>query len=103
MLDLAKALYYMEDFKLFKKVQLNKYRKNSKRNISNSPELDMVVDLIKEYWCDLLSSGYLNNKSIDEKKKIYQSVEIIFPYYKIPSKWTDGITYVNFGSYWLIN
>ena len=100
MLDLTKSLYYMEDFKLFKKVQLNKYKQNShNKSISNSPELDMVIDLIKDYWCDLLSTGYLNNKSTDEKRKIYHSIEIIFPYSKIPAKWTDGITYVNFASY----
>lgn len=100
MLDLTKALYYMEDYKKFKKVQLHKYSTEKKNNVySESPELDMVIDLIKEYWCDLLSTGFLNDKSFSEKEKIYYSIEIIFPYSQIPNQWSDGITYVDFTSY----
>jgi len=59
----------------------------------------MITDLIKDYWCDLLATGYLNKKTKSEKKKIFYSVEIIFPYTHIPERWSDGITYVDFGSY----
>lgn len=101
MLDnISESIYFMEDFVLFKNVQINKYcnEKDSKMSFK-SPEWDMVSDLIKDYWCDLLATGYLNKKSSNEKEKIFYSVEIIFPYSNIPEHWIDSITYVDFASY----
>jgi len=90
----------MEDFSIFKEVQINKYLSEKKNNKKvSSPELDMIIDLIKDYWCDLLATGYINNKDTKEKEDIFKSIEIIFPYSDIPSSWSDGITYVDFHSF----
>ena len=98
--QLSKAIYYMDDFKRFKKIQVSKYV-SSKKGIlkKQTPEWDIINDLIQECWCDLLSSGFLNSKSDDEKSYIFDSVTIIFPYTEIPDQWTDGITYVDFASF----
>ena len=98
--QLSEAIYYMDDFKRFKRIQVNKYV-SSKRGVlkNQTPEWEMINDLIQECWCDLLSSGFLNSKSDDEKNSIFDSVTIIFPYLEIPSQWTDGITYVDFASF----
>lgn len=97
----CKAIYYMNDFYSFKKIQIKKYCKAKKNNSlkPSSPEFDMITDLIKDYWCDLLSTGYLNSKSESEKEEIYKSVTIYFPYSTIPEEWLDGIIYTDFASF----
>lgn len=98
--NLAKAIFYMEDFALFREVQIDKYLSEKNKCIKkNSPEWDMVNDLIEDYWCELLATGYINNKNSREKEIIFGSINIIFPYTEIPSSWMDGITYVDFTSY----
>ncbi len=98
--NLCNAVYVLEDYNLFQKVQIAKYISNKNTPLSkDSPEWDMVVELIKDYWCDLLASGYINNKNKKEKELIFQSVEIIFPYITIPVAWLDGVTYVDFKSF----
>ncbi|MBN2619338.1 MAG: hypothetical protein JXR64_13585, partial [Spirochaetales bacterium] len=101
MIDTIKnSIYLMDDFITFKNIQIEKYNKENRYNITeNSPEWDVVIELIKEYWCDLLSSGYINKKNCLQKKQIFSSVEIVFPYLHIPSRWLDGITYVDFRSF----
>lgn len=98
--DITSAIFFMEDFISFKQIQIEKYCKNKNGSVKpKSPELDVVVELIKEYWCDLLASGYLNHKSKSEKKHIYSSITIIFPYINIPSTWLDGVDYIDFASF----
>lgn len=98
--NLSEAIYFMKDFLFFKEIQLNKYKSGKRQNLMpGTPEWDVVVDIIQEYWCDLLATGYLNNKNINEKKKIFDSVTIIFPYTQIPTQWMDGIDYVDFASF----
>ena len=101
MLDnLADAIFYMDDYNTFKDIQIKKYANNKKYSVKkDSPEWDMIVELIKEYWCDLLATGYINNKNKKEKENIFKSLEIIFPYTSIPVSWIDGITYVDFSSF----
>lgn len=99
---LSKAIYFMDDFALFKEVQIDKYTTERKSKLNpESPEFDMIMDLIKDYWCDLLATGYINNKNRKEKESIFSSINIIFPYAAVPSQWSDGITYVDFASYFL--
>lgn len=92
------AIYFMKDFKSFRSVQLTKYCSSRKSGVKGA-ELDMVNDLIKDYWCDLLASGHLNDKTREEKWAIFNSITIVFPYTKIPEEWKDGVTYVDFRSY----
>lgn len=98
--NLSKAIFYLEDFSTFKEVQMNKYISEKQSTVKkDSPEWDMVTDLIKDYWCELLATGYINNKDSEEKEIIFGSINIIFPYDSIPNTWTDGITYVDFISF----
>ncbi|MGL1894363.1 MAG: hypothetical protein OCD02_22215 [Spirochaetaceae bacterium] len=90
----------MEDFKIFKTVQIKKYCTEKKCKIkTKTPEWDMINDLIIDYWSDLIATGYINNKTEQEKVHIFSSLTIIFPYTTIPSTWLDGIDYVDFKSY----
>lgn len=96
-----KSIYYMNDFNSFKNIQIKKYceKKRSSNNRLSSPEMDMIIDVIKDYWCDLLATGYLNSKSELEKEEIFDSVTIIFPYTSIPEEWIDGVIHVDFKSF----
>ncbi len=97
--NLSEAIFIMNDFRVFEKIQLSKYS-NEKRGIVkvDTPEWQMINDLIKDYWCDLLATGYLNNKDNIEKNNIFSSVDIVFPYIEIPKSWSGNITYVDFRS-----
>lgn len=97
---LTEAIYRMEDFISFKNIQLEKYNQSRTNPVKEEgPEWDVVYDLIKEYWCDLLSTGYLNSVECEDKSRVFHNVEIIFPYLEIPEQWMDGIIYIDFTSY----
>lgn len=97
---LSRAIFFMDDFELFKNTQLKKYFSEKQSPVKkDSPEWDMISDIIEDYWCDLLASGYINNKNEQEKLKIFNSVTIVFPFLHIPISWLDGIDYVDFSSF----
>lgn len=96
---LYESLYLMEDFRIFKEIQIEKYLKEKRvSKITRGPEFDMIVDLVKDYWLDLLATGYLNKKRPEEKKKIYYDVTIVFPFGHIPEEWSDGVIHIDFAS-----
>ncbi len=70
-----------DDKSYFFLIQLSTYlgQKNSGK-IESDAEKDMILDLIKIYWEQVLDSGILYGQSKAEKMIIFKDIEIDFPY-----------------------
>ncbi len=87
----------LDDWKAFASVQLARYLlSKNKRTFSTLAEQDMVVDLIRDYWGNLVKSGVLAGKSCDEKRTIFVSTRIIFPTVLLSEPPTQSVIAVNF-------
>ena len=86
----------LDDWNAFYAIQLKKYLESKRsRKIGSQGEKDMIWDLIFEYWQGIQHSEVLNGKSCSEKIELFESVEIIFPFFSIPSG-KSGVIHVDF-------
>jgi tetratricopeptide (TPR) repeat protein len=87
----------LDDWRAFYSIQLARYL-NSKRNrrFSSDAERDMVNDLITEHWARLVAQRCLENRTPEEKNRIFRAVKIIFPFVILPNKRENSIIQVDF-------
>ena len=84
-----------DDWRAFYCIQLRRYLAGKgKRTFTSDAERDMIRDLVQSYWKDLKSSGALEGRSIEEKCRVFRSVDIVFPCFGI----TESCVHVNFST-----
>ena len=70
----------LDDWRAFFSLHLSRYLGSTQRkSFSSLAERDMIRDLIADSWMDLKRTGILSGKSEEEKRQIFQVVEIVFP------------------------
>ena len=70
----------LDDWQAFYSLHLSRYLVSTQRKgFSSLAERDMIRDLIADSWIDLKRTGILSGKNEEEKRQIFQVVEIIFP------------------------
>ena len=70
----------LDDWKAFASVQLSRYLlSKNKRVFSTRAEQDMILDLIRDHWKSILTSGALSDKSCTEKHSYFTRTRIVFP------------------------
>ncbi len=75
----------MDDWKAFVSIQLSRYLlSKNKRTFSTRAEQDMVVDLIRDHWISLMSSGAMAGRSCVEKHAVFSRTQIVFPTVLVP-------------------
>ncbi len=87
----------LDDWKAFYSIQVSRYLR-SKRNgrFSSEPERDMVTDLISEHWNRLIAQECLEDKTLEQKKRLFQKVKIIFPFVLMPEQTGSDVIPVDF-------
>ena len=87
----------LDDRRAFHSIQVSRYLR-SKRNgrFSSEAERDMVTDLIAEYWPRLIAEDCLEEKTPEEKKRIFQKVKIVFPFVLLPEQSGSDVIQVDF-------
>ena len=69
-----------DDWQAFYSIQAARYLLNkNKRTFSVEAEKDMIGDLIKDSWSQLVTSGVLADKTSCDKLEVFRSVMIVFP------------------------
>ncbi len=79
-----------DDWRAFSSIQTARYLMGkNKRTFSTLAEKDMISDLIRDHWADLLDSGELQGKSSCEKMSYFRKVSIVFPGTGAHGAWQD--------------
>jgi hypothetical protein len=69
-----------DDWQAFSSIQTARYLLGkNKRTFATLAEKDMIGDLIRDSWRELLSAGSLTEKSGCEKLELFRGVRIVFP------------------------
>jgi hypothetical protein len=76
----------IDDWRAFLSIQLKRYLASKrKRRFSSDPERDMVRDLLFDHWKSIQASGELEARTPEEKRQLFHSVKIVFPFTHVPS------------------
>lgn len=87
----------LDDWRAFYSIHLARYlRSKNTQRIITSAEGDMIRDLIFDCWKSLTSRRLLKDRTADEKLSLFRSVEIVFPFYVVPSVREPNIIAVDF-------
>lgn len=87
----------LDDLGAFHSIQVSRYLRSKRSGrFSSEAEQDMVADLIAEFWTRLISEHRLENKSPEEKKRIFQDVKIVFPFVLLPEESESDVIQVDF-------
>lgn len=74
-----------DDKHAFYGVQLSRYiRSKRSHKLGTKAEIDMVVELIDEYWEQLQSGSGLAEMDDDEKFRLFADTLIVFPFLSVP-------------------
>jgi hypothetical protein len=77
----------VDDQQAFYGIQLARYiRSKQSHRLGTRAEIDMIADLIDEYWAQLRSSVDLRNMSSEEKIRLFRDTAIIFPFLTVPTQ-----------------
>jgi hypothetical protein len=69
-----------DDWQAFSSIQTARYLLGkNKRSFATMAEKDMIGDLIRDSWQELLDSGALREKGGCEKMEVFRGVRIVFP------------------------
>jgi hypothetical protein len=69
-----------DDWQAFSSIQTARYLLcKNRRTFATLAEKDMIGDLIRDSWEDLLRSGHLGGVSGCDKLEVFRSVRIVFP------------------------
>lgn len=72
----------LDDWRAFHSIHLERYLRSKRtRRVTSDAEADMIRDLISDYWKRIAAQGLLEGKCPQEKLKLFQSVNIVFPFY----------------------
>ena len=87
-----------DDQQAFYGVQLAHYiRSKRSHRLGTRAEIDMIAELIDEYWERLCESHAMDEKSIDEKLQLFRDILIVFPYLSVPESLKTDDVAVDFG------
>lgn len=87
----------LDDKKAFFSIQISRYlAKKQSKNFSTQAEVDMITDLLAEKWKNIVQSGILEQKSIEEKQKYFKEEKIVFPFMVCTKVLGDPVINVNF-------
>ncbi|MBN2511172.1 MAG: SEC-C domain-containing protein [Spirochaetales bacterium] len=87
----------LDDWNAFYSIQLERYLSSKySRKLGSEGERDMIWDLIYDNWVVLQQSGVLYGKTACEKWRIFNSQEIIFPFFHVPDHHSRQNIPVNF-------
>ena len=74
-----------DDQQAFYGVQLSRYiRSKRSHKLGTRAEIDMIAELIDEYWAHVKSVGALEGKSLEQKLQFFRDTLIVFPYLSVP-------------------
>jgi hypothetical protein len=84
----------IDDQQAFYGVQLARYiRSKRSHRLGTRAEIDMIAELIDEYWRELRSTLDLSRLSWDQKLKLFRETLIVFPFLSVPEALkTDDLT-----------
>lgn len=75
----------VDDQQAFYGVQLGRYvRSKQSHRLGTRAEIDMIAELIDDYWDHLRSSGALAGRPPGEKLRIFRDTVIVFPFLTVP-------------------
>ena len=75
----------IDDQQAFYGVQLARYiRSKRSHRLGTRAEIDMIAELIDEYWHELRSTLDLSRLSCDQKLKLFRETLIVFPFLSVP-------------------
>jgi hypothetical protein len=87
----------LDDKKAFFSIQLSRYlAKKHNGKFSTQAETDMIIDLLEDTWKRIRDHGALNGKSIEEKRRYFKEVKVVFPFLLFTKTLGDAIIKVNF-------
>ena len=87
----------LDDWQAFYSIHLQRYlRSKRSQRITTGAESDMIRDLIYDTWKRLNNRRLLAAKSAQEKLELFGSVEIVFPFYLLPSERAGDVISVDF-------
>jgi hypothetical protein len=87
-----------DDQQAFYGVQLSRYiRSKRSHKLGTRAEIDMIAELIDEYWAGLRKSRVLDEKSVEEKLRFFRDTLIVFPYLSVPTAVKTEDLAVDFG------
>lgn len=77
----------MDDQQAFYGVQLARYvRSKHSHRLGTRAEIDMIAELIDEYWERLRSTVDLSRLSCERKLRIFRETVIVFPFISVPDQ-----------------
>ena len=66
-------------------VQLSRYIRSKKSHkLGTRAEIDMIVELVDQYWNQISSSGSLNDMSHVQRLALFRDTVIVFPFLSVP-------------------
>jgi hypothetical protein len=87
-----------DDQQAFYGVQLSRYiRSKRSHRLGTRAEIDMIAELIDEYWEQMRASEALVDKTVDEKLQFFRDTLIVFPYLSVPDALKTDDLAVDFG------
>jgi hypothetical protein len=76
-----------DDQQAFYGLQLARYiRSKRSHKLGTRAEIDMIAELIDEYWALVRETGALDGMGPDEKLRYFRETRIIFPYLTVPEE-----------------
>ena len=74
-----------DDQQAFYGVQLARYiRSKRSHRLGTRAEIDMIVELVDEYWNQISSSGILNGLDHEQRLALFRDTMIVFPFLSVP-------------------
>lgn len=88
------ATQEIDDQQAFYGVQLARYiRSKNSHRLGTRAEIDMIAELIDEYWHKMRSTLDLSRLSCEQKLKLFRETLIVFPFLSVPEALkTDDVT-----------
>ncbi len=75
----------IDDQQAFYGIQLSRYiRSKQSHRLGTRAEIDMIAELIDEYWARLRASADLSQLTCGQKLELFRSIVIVFPFLTVP-------------------
>ncbi|MEE8440593.1 MAG: SEC-C domain-containing protein [Spirochaetia bacterium] len=86
-----------DDQQAFYGVQLSRYIRSKKSHkLGTRAEIDMVVELVEEYWNQIGSSGILDDMGHKQRFSLFRDTVIVFPFLSVPEALKTDDVAINF-------
>ena len=87
-----------DDEQAFYGVQLSRYIRSKKSHkLGTRAEIDMIVELVEEYWNRISSSGILNGLDREQRLALFRDTVVAFPFLSVPEALKTDDVAIDFG------